>query len=243
MPLSIPRYLSEANIQSRDIRYFWDDWNVEAVDEPLREELQERLHSISQRAVAALTIGIAEWIVFRFGLVSSDDRPAMRLEAAWAQLASERYSLHRDIDLNEWRGPVRGPIGIALRRAIFAIREAEANGEPSWRADSASRIAEHVLPDAAPFLKWRDAVLDRFEALYPIDADETLGEVVPREALDPENAFDPNSTEYQVNAFLSSLDHRRNPYLASPDQMVKAGFLGVPYTFDIKQDHAARYLW
>src|SRR5438128_12261621 len=101
MTLTVPRYVQVSGIQDAAIRYKWDDWNVEEVDMPLEEALQERLHRVSQRAVAAFTIGTAEWIVYRFAGLSDDPFPAQRLEAAWAQVVNIRYSMHSDITIGD----------------------------------------------------------------------------------------------------------------------------------------------
>lgn len=210
---------------------------------PLQDELQEKLHRVSQRAVAAFTIGTAEWIVYRFGRLCQDSEPAQRIEAAWAQLVSFRYSTNNDIDRDKWRGPVRGPIGTALRRVIFALDQAERNGEPAWRAGRASKLAEHVLPDPSPYRQWRNSILDVFQKLYPIDLEETLGDVVPREVLRLGQTFEVNQTDAVINAFLSRLDYRTNSFLNSPEAMIRQGFAGRPYLYSYAEDRKARYAW
>jgi hypothetical protein len=243
MALLVPNYLRVSGIQGTTIRYTWDDWDVEAVDMPLDESLRERLGAMSQRAVVAFTIGTAEWIVYRFGALSDDPVPAQRLEAAWAQVVDFRYSFEEDINLDEWTGPVRGPIGIAIRRVVYAIQQAESGLDPGWRACRASKLAEHVIMDSTPYRNWRERILDRLEALYPLDPDETLGEVVPREALDPEYLFSVDQTESLVNQFLARLDYNINPFLNSPNKILAQGFRGTPYIFDIERDRRERFEW
>jgi hypothetical protein len=225
------------------IRYRWDDWNVEAVDMPLDEGLYERLSAISQRAVVAFTVGTAEWIVHRFGALSHDRFPHQRVEAAWAQVVHFRYSFEQDVNLQDWNGPVRGPIGIAIRRVVYAIQQAEEGFDPSWRACRAAKLAEHVMPTSTPYHQWRERIMERLEQLYPLKPEDKLGEVVPREALDPDYDFRLEQTEVLINQFLSSLDYRSNPFLNSPATMIKQGFTGTPYVFDIEQDRKARFEW
>src|SRR5438477_5021893 len=119
MPLTVPKYVQVPGIQDTTIRYTWDDWNVEQADMPLDDQLQERLQSLSQRATVAFTIGTAEWIIYRFGRLAHDPSPRRYLEAAWAQVVDFCYSLHEDVKMDEWIGPIRGPIGIAIRRVRF----------------------------------------------------------------------------------------------------------------------------
>ena len=140
MALPIPKYVQVPGIQDANIRYIWDDWDVEAADMPLDEELQVRLHRISHRAIVAFTIGAAEWIIHRFRILCDDPSPRLHLEAAWAQVINFRYSVHEDIKKNVWTGPIRGPIGTAIRRVKFAIEQAETFNDPAWRAGRASKL-------------------------------------------------------------------------------------------------------
>jgi hypothetical protein len=243
MALTIPSYLQLPDIQSPVIRYTWDDWDVERVEIPLEEDIQERLHRISQRSAAAFAIGTAEWILYRFGSLSSDPSPVLRLEAAWAQIVNIRYSKQNDVDTRDWRGPVYGPVGLAVRRAVVAVAEAERAGEPAWRAGSACKVAQHVINDPTPYRKWREQILTRLERLYPLDPDETLGDVVPREAMDPDRQFDPSETETLVNLFLAELPFSNNPFINSPEQMFEQGFEGTPFVLDQEADRRARHDW
>jgi len=243
MPLPIPKYVQIPVIQTPTVHYKWDDWNVEEVDLPLDEELQKRLQSISQRAVVAFTIATAHWIVYRFGRLSDDPSPGQHLEAAWAQVVHFHYSVHEDINPNEWSGPVRGPLGTAIRRVKFAIQQAEACGDPPWRAGRAWKLAQHVISDPVPYRTWCDQIMTRLQKLYPLNSEEKLGEVVPREALDPDLDFQIEQTELLVNRFLRGLNYRANPFLNSPQQMIEQGFKGTPYVFNIEEDRKARFEW
>jgi hypothetical protein len=243
MALPLPEYIRTSGIQDVTIRFRWDDWNVEDVDMPLDEALQEQLHGISYRAVMAFTILTAEWIVHRFGRLLDDPFPGHHLEAAWAQVVDFRYAPERDIILSEWAGPIRGPVGIAVRRAIFAVQQAESCGEPAWRAGRAVKLAEHVIADTSPYHRWREGVIERMIRLYPWNPDDRLGEVVPREALDLGNDFKIELTEPLVNRFLGGLDWTKNPFLNPPSVILGQGFLGEPYRFRIDEDRKARFEW
>lgn len=243
MALPIPQYIQIADIQDINIKYLWDDWDVEATDMPLDKVLQKRFGAISQRAVATFTIGTAEWVVYRFGTLSNDPVPNQCLEAAWAQIVDFCYSFYEDIRQDQWNGPIRGPIGIALRRVGFAIQQAELGHDPAWRAGRISNLAEHIITNPTPYKDWRERVLTRLEKLYPIDSNETLGEVIPREALDPDFDFKVEETDSLINQFLSQLNHDQNPFLNSPQKMLSLGFKGIPYTFNIKDERKNRLEW
>lgn len=243
MVLQPPRWVQVPGIQDEKIRYLWDDWDVEAVDMPLNPALQKRLVALSNRAIVAFTIGTAEWIVYRFAGLSTDLRPSQYLEAGWAQLVDFRYSEQTEIDFAEWRGPVRGPLGIAIRRVLYAVQQAAVAGDPAWRAGRAAKLAQHVLPSARPFDDWQERVLDRMRELWPASADNPLGDVIPREALDPEITFDPTRTESLVRAFLARLDWRENPFLLDPETLVERGLEGTPYSFDAEAERRRRLDW
>jgi len=243
MAFVFSRHVQVNGIQDATIRYKWDDWDVESVDMPLDEGQQQLLGRLSQRAICAFTTGTAEWILYRFARLSDDPFPLQCLETAWTQIVNFNYAPHKDIRIEDWTGPVRGPVGVAIRRVKFAIQQADVCGDPAWRTGRIVKLAEHVLPDPAPYKQWRDRILARLLALYPMDADEKLGEVVPREALDPDLAFDISQTENLINRFLAGLDYRMNPCLNSPDQMRQQGFQGVPYVFSIEQDRKQRFDW
>lgn len=246
MALSVPNYIQAANIQDNTIRYKWDDWNVEQAEEPIDKDFYGRLKGLSQRANVALTISSAEWIVHRFGTLCDDPLPFQYLEAAWAQIVHWRYTGFTWEDLTEqtdWSGPIKGPLGIAMTRVVYAVQQAEEDEFPSLRAAWITNLAQYLITDSAPYQKWRERIVERLEALYPRDLEETLGEVVPRQALDPDFDFKAEQTESLINQFLRSLDYKSNPFLNFPEKMLEEGFEGTPYVFDIEKDRKARFEW
>src|SRR5262245_24087278 len=120
-------FIKDMNIQDNLIRYRWDDWNVEQAEEPIDADWITRLEGLSHRAKIAFTVCSAEWIVHRFALLSDDRLPEQYIEAAWAQIVHWDYGAvtweehTADVD---WSGPIRGPIGIAMTRVMYAIQRA-----------------------------------------------------------------------------------------------------------------------
>jgi hypothetical protein len=246
MPLSVPSYIHEANIQENTIRYKWDDWNVEQAEEPIDKDFFGRLKGISQRANVAFTIGTAEWIIHRFGTLCDDPLPLQYLEAAWAQIVHWRYiafTWEDHTDKKSWSGPIKGPLGIAMTRVMYAIQQAEEDEVPELRAAWITNLVQYVMTDPTPYQNWRERIIERLERLYPRDPDETQGEVVARQALDPHYNFEIEQTESLINQFLASLDYKANPFLNSPEAMLEEGFEGTPYVFDIVEDRKARFEW
>jgi len=238
--------LHAANIQDRVIRYRWDDWDIERAEEPIDREFYKRLQSLSQRANVALTIATAEWIVQRFAQIADVTLSLQYVEAAWVQVVDFRYgTVPWDDYTNEhaWSGPVFRPIWTAMYRIQFALEVAKDDEEPELRAAWVTNLASYVLTDPTPYRIWLEAVMVRLESLYPRDPSETLGEVVPRVALDPEQSFTIEMTEPLINRFLADIDIRTNPFLASPESLVTNGFDGTPYQFRLQGDRTARFDW
>jgi hypothetical protein len=246
MTLLVPRYIDAANIQDNTIRYRWDDWNVEQAEEPIDEEFYKRLEGVSQRSNAALTIATAEWIIHRFATFADITLPQQYVEAGWAQVVDFRYgAVHWDMYAEEqaWSGPVLRPIWTAMYRIQFALEVAKDDETPELRAAWITKLAPYLMTDPSPYQMWLNAVMARLQSLYRRDPLETLGEVVPREALDPQYPFAIEQTEPLINRFLSTLDYRSNPFLASPEAMLAEGLEGTAYAFSIQQDRKERFEW
>lgn len=245
MTLQVPNYIQESHVQENAIRYKWDDWNIEQAQEPFDKALHERLLSIGMRANVAFTIGCAEWIVYRFGLLDHDPLPPHYLQAAWAQMIDWRYGAYygwQDLTKDEeWKGPIRGPVGVAMSRVMYAIQQTEeSGGDPSVRAAWISSLAQYVISVPEKYHAWSESVLKRLETIYPRDPADPKGDVVPKEAIDPEYEFRVEQTESLVRQFLNSLDYRRNIFLHSPEQMLADGFQGTPYSFSLEHDRRIR---
>ena len=253
MTLTIPAYLKAANIQDRSVRYEWDDWNdLPALDKP-DAALAARLKRVSQRAVLAFMCATAEWIVFRFGTLCDDPAPWAYIEAAWAAVIHVRYVGYgtgtgwQEFAVKGWDGPVRGPIKDALELLETGFQQLswEGHTDPTRYAVLMAPLARYVMTDPGPYNDWSERVIGRLEALYPRDPADALGDVVPRQAVDPAFDFLPEQTEPLINQFLASLDFRRSAFLSSPEGMLEhfdgdEDFSGTPYRFEIQADRQSR---
>jgi hypothetical protein len=246
MALSLPRYVRLLAIRDNVLRYKWDDWNVEQAEEPIDEVLFKRLVGISYRADVAFTIGTAEWIVFRFTSLCNDALLLQYLEAAWAQLIDLHYGGIRWDNFTaaqDWTGPVKCPLKVCMNHLADALEEADEGDEPAFLAALVANLAKYVITDPRQYLTWQERALNRLEVLYRRDSEESLGEVIPKEVLDPDRQFSVEQTEVLINRFLRALDYRSNPFLNSPERMVEKGFAGTPYRFNIEDDRRARFEW
>jgi hypothetical protein len=247
MTLAVPNYLRAARIQDKSLRYEWDDWRALPALEVIDEALTSRLKKVSQRAVLAFMCGTAEWIYHRLAKLCDDPTPANYLEGAWAMIIDARYcgcgsgTSWQEFAVKGWKGPIKRPIEKALTRLEVAIQQlAWEDTDPVRRAGLIVTLATYVMPDVAPYKQWCDQELERFRLLYPRNPQDQLGDVVPRQAVDPELDFKVDQTEALINKFLASLDYRSNPFLSSPEGMLEEGFPGKPYVFDMEADRHLR---
>jgi len=233
-------YIDRAAIAQPQLRFTWDEWNIKSTYLPVNDDEALRLQKLSKRANCALTIGIAEWILARFAGMDTDLDPARFLEAAWAANVDSRYVYEIPIVDAEWRGPIRGPISMALTFVQDALFAEEAGENSSMNPAWAARFARHVLPNSTAFDAWFASCLKRFELLYPAPSeadadwfapDSNAGPLVPPEAVDPDQPFDPSRTDYLIDIFLRNLKSAPNEFLASPQEMADLGFEGEPYQF------------
>lgn len=253
MALPIPGYLKAANLQDGSLRYEWDDWRTLPALKTPDENLVARLKGVSQRGVLAYACGAAEWLVYRFAKLCDDPAPWNYLEAAWAMMVDAHYVAYggstgwQVYAYKGWDGPVRRPIRNSLNYLEIAFQQlaSEYHADPATFAAMISALAGYVMTGPAPYDQWCEQVLSRLEALYPRDPKDPLGDVVPRQAVDPDYDFSIEQTEALVRQFLASLDRQSNIFLSSPEGMLEhfdgeEDFQGTPYVFDMQADRDNR---
>lgn len=242
--MDIPAYITASINQQGPPRYTWDDWEFDRFESPVDESLLAQLSGLSQRANVAWCIACAEWICYRLiPYLDGDLLPIQRLEGAWAQVVDARYSYSLVAEPQDWAGPIKRPVLRALELVDFAVDAMTRDEDPAAIGAAIVRLADHLLADPEPFRHWRLRALDRLQALYPLDPDESLGEVVPREALDTDREYDPAQAELLTNEFLFRLSCADNPFLLSENEMLSRGFDGKPYRFSIEADRDMRFRW
>ena len=241
--LPVPVHLKVADLQSPVVRFHWDDGDTEQVEERPDEPFVDALRRMSDRAILALTVAMAEWIVFRFQPFADVSLPSHFLEAAWAAGADWRY--HSEawdaiVDAERWTGPIKGPVSAAMFAVDVASQGYRVGDDLTDSALSVSNIALHVLPQSERFRDWRDRSVARLTVLYPRNENDAIGPVVPREVFELTREYDSEYTEQFLNGLLRSLDYHANPFLASPETLKETGFVGKPYTFDLARDREER---
>ena len=198
-----------------DPNFTWSDWDpYAAVGRPPAHRVEE-LGLISDRALVAYTIALAEWVVHRFSNVVDDPIPAQFLQAAWVSQLAPNVDPPPESDEAKWKGPIRGSIDLALMTVLNAIGSVE-SGKPEVDAALAEQIAGHVWNWSPSFVAWRDAVVRRLRRAFPRQGDDQRL-VAP--AMFSTAGYDPKDTEAQIKAFLASVDMTRNPFLDSAGRL------------------------
>jgi hypothetical protein len=241
MTLAPPPFIPQQVLQDPTIRYTWDDWNRAEIYDWVDEDIEGEWDDLSEQALAALAIAIAEWIIFRLVRFDDDPTPLQALEAAWCANVDRRYSEGLEVSTPNWLGPVRGPLGLAinlLQSALYLTLEDQE--EPAELPAVLSNLAEHVCGMQADFRHWRSQCVARLRLYYratqPVDDlfdEATRMQVVPREAFDLSSPFDLEKSAALIDRFLRQVDYQANPFLQTPEEMFEDGFEGAPYTFFI----------
>lgn len=216
MPLSTPHYIPVKQLVQEKIQHEWSDWDpYEKIAEPDKNTL-EALSKISNRALTAFSIGCAEWVTYRFSMVSTDKTPLDFLESCWVLVMGNDDIQLEGLEESEWKGPIRGAIDLSLLTIVNAWNKAEFG---STEADGAfaAQLALLVIPPKALFLEWQEKVLQRLVSYYPRNADDPDGPPVAREILDPEVNFDVLQADLLINTFLHGVDFSSNPFLQGID--------------------------
>lgn len=233
MNLPIPEYIEAAGILDPPLEHDWGEKIPESIYDEI-PRLEGRISKLTDRATVTLAAGMAEWVAWRVSKYSDDPMLFNYIEAVYAANIDWNYIEPEDNPLEnllraEWKGPARGPMRAAAS-ILSEVVDCAMDEEPaSPETVSLSNLVEYVIPDLKPYRLWRNGVIDRLTALYPVNDDEPTGDPVPREVLDLRVDFKPKMSTNLLDQYLKNLDYKNNFYLRSPKQMIKSGFKGTPY--------------
>jgi hypothetical protein len=232
MPLTSPDFILRTGIADEPVTHTWDDSDPDFAYVGMDERLQHRIDKTTYRGVLALSAGVAEWIAWRFHKVSSDSLLFDKIEAVWAGIIDWRYLSGNSLPVrHDWQGPVRGPLWSAASWLDQVIGLLKRKQFASPEAVCLSQLLLHVTVHPDSFKDWRRFAIGRLAKLYPEDDQNRLGAPLPRQVMDPDIKFDPAMAPALLDTFLRGLDPARNPFLASPADMVASGFTDTPYTY------------
>ncbi|KQP22420.1 hypothetical protein [Pseudorhodoferax sp. Leaf267] len=236
--LELPVHIAAAHVDQPALRYAWDEWDVHRCYRPADAALQQRLHGLTRRATLGYMLACGEWVAWRLAGLHDRDEPMEVLEAGWAAIVDRLYTFGFETDDDEWRGPVLGPLNIMMTIIVDALHSNDHREDPAVPAAWMSRLAEHVLPDTRAFRRWQESCLVRLHRVCQapppsaqdlFDHDARDGDPVPRELYDPNRPYDPGQATQLIARFLEPLEDSDNYFLGTPEEMLDAGFVGVPY--------------
>jgi hypothetical protein len=235
MPLDPPSYLVAELAVGDTPRYAWDDWQLRPFYECHDVSQVQRWATLHEAAICGLTIAMAEWVIFKLQRFEPDPEPLQILEAAWCANIDRRYTEGLEVSRQHWQGPLRAPQMVAFDIMHEALYEFQDGAEkPLGSPCLMAQLVKHVCV-AEHFDGWLTECLARLHQYYvapdPMDDlfDETSeGLLIPREAFNPANAFDPGQAPELTRQLLRSVDPEKNPYLCLPEHIVATGFADAP---------------
>ena len=234
--------VEQSGVDRTEIRYTWDDGaDPDSFFQELDLVFVARLRPLQTRAVLAVSLGLLEWIIFRFRPFIVDEFPSQFTEASWAAMCNFRYLRPDLVDVDQWEGPIRGVLRETLLM-VYQVLEATVSAlEPELDCACIYKLAMHTVPESDQVKDWLDLVIPRLNQLYPRTEEDPVGPPVPRQFINPDD--DPNSEEadYLLANFLAALDPGADPCLRRSDELLRIGFEGTPYRWDPSQDQD-RYL-
>lgn len=215
------------------------------------------LEKVATCGLTTLTALSAEWLLYRLRPSIELDRYLHYIDATLAWEIDGRY---RDQSSLQGAIPKDTPVNQALGDGIWMVRrttedkyQTERPDSDIYSAASLVSIIKQVLPTKPKkaFTEWFQWAAQRATELDPeprgrkpkyteFDTLEEFyrtvrpyfGKPLPREALDPDSGYKPEERQARLAALLQRLDHRKNPFLRSPEQMKALGFAGTPYRLE-----------
>jgi hypothetical protein len=211
----------------------------------LNHHIYQAANESCYKAKLGLAACICEWSLYRLeGFIDLTDAWS-RVAAAWAMVVDLHYVTGKDFDFDmsddtDSKGDPRGPLEVTLAHLRAAINRYKAGD--IWLAEAVTKqavLARHICPNQPAFDAWLSDTFKATATAFPRSVeydkeseyyDASAETPVPRAFFDP--LADP-ATDHPaaLNAFLKSLDPSTNPYLATPEEMLAAGFTGTPYQY------------
>ena len=240
--LTHPRWIEMSDQERQNLRFIWDDTRALLDFTGDAAPVMRASMKMSLRARMVLSMGLYEWIVWRFEGLHNRIEPLQIAQAGWCATVDPRYMRFFELTREEWRGPVEGPLWCAATWIQPAMSQGHLFPRGVYDALSfLTRMGLHVLPNLDRFQAWLEAVLNRLIQLYPLTPDnpfedlfnrrvsQRLGPLIGRNVLDPAEQPDAKRAVSFLSQTLREARNTRNPFLSSPDDLKEAGFTGSPY--------------
>jgi len=244
--LTRPPWINFTDQEKQTIRYVWDDTRAlkdftgDAAP-VLRASMQ-----MSLRARMVLCMGLYEWNVWRFEGLHRRREPLQIAQAGWCATVDPRYMRFFELNREEWRGPIEGPLWCAATWLQPAMSQGYRFPRGVYDAISfLTRLALHVLPSTGRFESWLEITLGRLVHTYPVTSEDPfedlldrsvaqrLGPLIGPNALDPAKEYDPVAGVSLLVQILRDARAEENRFLSSPADLHDAGFKGEPYVLSV----------
>lgn len=250
MKYSIPDVLNNEPFLRKELTVKWDqDSTGYFLFKVENERLMEALKALNHKAVVGLSAALAEWIFWRIKGSYPIEATLPVTDALWLGLIDRRY-------INNWKyGADKGEdiydniLWITLA-CLQEIRYHYTIGDYRilYRVVNLTMLARHIAPDKSQFDNWLGGCLERATEFFPAryDRDDVRNNPdnynkcydssseppIPREFFfEPGFDYKTANIDELLERFINGLDHSNELYFKSEDDMIKEGFIGMPYVF------------
>lgn len=219
--MSLEAHIRSVMTPAQPIAFEWTDWD--AREYYMFDPPEDFAPDMGPSAVLALILGTATWIRLRFESFDADPLPGRVEGAGWAYQVNPGAAAYFELPLDDWRGPVRGPLGLVIDLILDALFVRDEDPEIEVRLMWIYNLAIHVLEaDADAFVGWFAERAEMLAAAYPNGAralplfgdDPTVGPPVAPDALVPQERIDIADAERRLRAHVHMIAGD-NPLIAT----------------------------
>lgn len=234
--MTLPAYLVALKLSAMPLDYEWDTdffntfWAVTYEDNP---RLANALRLLSTKGAFALGVACSEWVVARVKEHTDTSDAHLRIESAWAASIDPRYSTLPTPPPSPPSAPRQfaSPLRLAMKLIAYAHERYASDGEAVHGSTMGlAMLVDHIAGRHPAYGPWLAESLRRCHEHYPAADIPVEDEApVPPELFHTDFIWNEEAVSSAMQRLLQTLDPAENPYLRSPEEMVAAGFKGVPY--------------
>jgi hypothetical protein len=234
--MKLPAYLVALNIGAMPVDYVWDTvsfntyWAVTDEDNP---RLANALQLVNTKAAFALGIACSEWVVGRVEGQTDISDALLRIEAGWAGAIDPRYATLPAPPASPPSAPQQfaSPLRLAMKLVAYAHECCTGEGEGVRSSTQGlAMLVDHIAGRHPGYAPWLSESLRRCHEHYPASGVPVEDEPpIPQELFNPDFTWSEEGVRQSVQGLLQTLKPASNPYLRPPEEMLAAGFKGVPY--------------
>ncbi len=204
-----------------ELGYAWDEWRIHDDYADGETGFEEQLELLSDAASLALTIALGEWIAAGLAAFDDQDRTvAHYVRSAWAAFSQSYRPVYFETDDDDWRGPQRGMLNMALIVVNDAVFCRDEDPDVADRANQLLFYCQKLYPRLPAFGEWLADSLALLMSFYPYrDGDDPMIDLpatppVPREVFGP-GLSSPDRAAPLIEAYLDRIAPT-NPFLSKP---------------------------